>query len=217
MKDKLIIFDMDNTLLQSRIDFALMRERVHAMLDDLGLQEYKHNSLAYSILQYAESPDYQPQVAQRVWDEISEIEKQGIEQAVLEPGAGQALQYLAAYAELAVLTNNTGQNLEQTLGRLGLLPYLGYVAGRDSVPKMKPAPDGMLHIMAQFPHIAAANTLAVGDARIDADAAGRAGIGFVSYNRSRIEDWDGLGIRPLLRLNCWDQTSCRRLAALLAG
>lgn len=214
MKDKLIIFDMDNTILQSRIDFALMREKVHALMDELGLPQYKHRSVAYSILLYSESPAYRPEVAQRVWDEIAAIEKRGLEQAVLEPGAAEALACLQPYAELTVLTNNTDDNLAENLGRLGILPYLSCVAGRDSVPKLKPAPDGMLHIMAQYPHIDAAHTIAVGDALIDADAARQAGIGFVAYNRSRAERWDELGIRPLLRLNCWDEQACRQIAGL---
>ena len=37
MKNKLIIFDMDNTILQSRIDFPKMKRMVWRVLDELGL------------------------------------------------------------------------------------------------------------------------------------------------------------------------------------
>ena len=40
MKDKLIIFDMDNTILQSRIDFPLMTREVTKIMLAHGLDKY---------------------------------------------------------------------------------------------------------------------------------------------------------------------------------
>lgn len=43
---------------------------------------------------------------------------------------------------------------------------------------------------------------------IDAQAAEAAGIGFVAYNRSRMENWAEWNIVPLLQLTQWDKEAC---------
>lgn len=214
MKDKLIILDMDNTILQSRIDFALMRARVYAILEENGLAAYKRRSVADTLSAYADAPEYDAALAASIWREVAEIEDRGLEQAVLEPGAAEALAFLAGHAELAVLTNNTDANLAAHLGALGILPYLSRVAGRDSVPRLKPAPDGLLYLMAQFPQIRRERVVAVGDASIDAVSAAAAGVAFAAYNRSRGEQWDELGLKPALRLTAWTTEACRAVLSL---
>ena len=211
MKDKLIIFDMDNTLLQSRIDFVLMKQVVYETLDQLGLPQYKHRSVAHTMQIYMASPEYDPVLVAELWERIAAIEEAGMEQAVMEDGAIEALAYLHEFAELAVLTNNTDKNLGYHLGRLGILPYLSCVAGRDMVKELKPAPEGMRYVMNRYPSISPRHTVTVGDAWNDATAAKATGIGFVSYNKSRPEKWDALGIQPLLRLTVWNEAACRAL------
>ena len=216
MKNKLIIFDMDNTILQSRIDFPKMKREVWHMLDDLGLPQFKCKSTADSIMHYTQSPCYDPHIGEEMWRRVGEIEDEGLLAAVMEPGAVEALDYLQNYAELAVLTNNTDFNLDDNLGRLGILSYLSCVAGRDKVGRvLKPEPGGMEWVMAQYPHIPREKVATVGDAWNDAAAAEAAGIAFVSYNRSRQERWDELGVSPLLRLTQWDRTACDSLLELL--
>lgn len=214
MKDKLIIFDMDNTLLRSRIDFAQMRQSVYDLLDEQGLGKYKRPSTANTILAFSESPDYDPELAERMWSQVALIENAGLEQSALEPLAVEALSYLGQSCELAVLTNNTDYNLEDNLGRLGLLPYLSCVAGRDSVPRLKPAPDGLLWVAAHYPQIPLERIVTVGDAMNDAQAALACGITFAAYNNSRQEDWAEWDHQPVLQLTSWDRPSCDALLSL---
>ena len=91
MKNKLIIFDMDNTILQSRIDFPKMKRIVWRMLDDLGLPQFKCHSTADSIMHYAQSPAYDRQIAEEMWRRVGEIEDEGLLAAVMEPGAVENL------------------------------------------------------------------------------------------------------------------------------
>jgi len=214
MKDKLLILDMDNTILQSKIDFSQMQEDVRAILADNGLGRYSHRSVATSILNFSQSPDYDEKLAQKIWDRITELEAIGLDQAQLEPDALDALAYLNDFTELAVLSNNTDVAIGDNLERLGIAPYLSFVAGRNSVPYVKPSPEGMLLVKAHYPHIPLSGTLAVGDALIDAQAAEAADIGFVAYNRSRFEDWQKWHIRPLLQLNRWDRENCDKIRRL---
>ena len=82
MKDKLIIFDMDNTLLRSRIDFPKMRAAVYALLEAQGLAQYERGSTANTILAFTESQDYDPILAEEMWRQVACIENEGLEQSV---------------------------------------------------------------------------------------------------------------------------------------
>ena len=217
MKEKLIILDMDNTILQSHIDFPLMRERIYAILEENGAGDCKRHSVADTLTVYADSAGYDAALADKMWRIVADLEERGLDQAVLEPGAEEALAYLARYARLAVLTNNTDENLAMQVQTLGILPYLSFVAGRGSVPRLKPAPDGLLYIMRQFPGIPRGQVIAVGDATIDAISAAAAGIVFAAYNRSRKEQWEAHGLRPALRLTAWSQDACDALLGLVGG
>lgn len=214
MKDKLLIFDMDNTLLQSKIDFARMTSEVTSMLSNAGFAKYAGHSVATSLVNFAKSADYDEQLTDMIWQRVSEIEADGLYQAVLEPGVCEALAYLSEYAELSVLSNNRDAAVEENLERLGVSKYLSTICGRDSVPFLKPAPDGMLYVKSHYPEIILANTLTIGDAIIDAEAAAAAGIGFVSYNRSRAENWQKWGIEPLLTLHSWNEDACQQILRL---
>lgn len=206
MKDKLIIFDMDNTVLRSNIDFPFMKKTVDDMLLSRGLACFVKPSTAATIMAYSESADADPDFIREMWQKVAEIEAEGLRDSVLEPNVISALDSLSSDFELAVLTNNTDYHLEDNLGRLGLLPYLSCVAGRDSVPRLKPAPDGMLWVMEQFPSIPKSSVITVGDAIIDAEAAYAAGIKFVAYNSSRKENWKRVSPEPLLKLTEWTET-----------
>ena len=214
MKDKLIIFDMDNTILQSKIDFPLMSREVNKIFSAHGLEKYGHNSVATGMVIFAKSPDYDQSIADEIWKRVAEIEAEGLDKAVLEPGAIEALDYLNQFAELALLSNNTDSAIGDNLNRLGIAKYLTYIAGRNSVPNLKPSPDGMLLVKKHYPHVSLNNTLTVGDAMIDAQAAEAAGIGFVAYNRSRLENWPKWNITPLLQLTQWDLNACESIRGL---
>lgn len=210
-KDKLIIFDMDNTVLRSRIDFDKMRRTVHAIFDEIGCPQYKLAATARSMVAYELSPDHDPEVSKRIWAEIAQIEAVGLYQAVLEPGAAEAMAYLSGHASLAVLSNNTDQSVRENMERLGVSACFDLILGRDSVPHLKPSPDGFLQIMSAYPQLNPYHIVTVGDAANDAQGAAAANIGFIAYNNSRQEDWQRWGIEPLLRLTAWDRPSCDAL------
>lgn len=214
-QDKLIILDMDNTVLCSRIDFSRMRQAVYDILDEIGCPDCKQATTARSIVAYERSAAYDPAAAGRLWQAIAAIEEEGLAQAVAEPGAGQALAYLSQAASIAILTNNRDEAAQAHLQRLGLAKHCDLILGRDSVPQLKPSPSGFRQIMAAYPKLSPCQMLAVGDAANDAHGALAAGIGFAAYNGSRAEDWAGWGIEPLLCLKAWDQAACDALLGLL--
>ena len=217
MRDKLLIFDMDNTVLQSRLNFPLMKETVHRVLDEYGFSEYKLNTTAKSILAYENSNDCRADVLNQILDEIKLVEKDGLENAVLEPGAKAALSFLQPCAILVLLTNNDREAAMESLKRLGADIFFDDIVGRDGSFKLKPEPDGVNYILDKYSFSKNDKVLVVGDAWNDAMAAAAAGVGFVAYNNSRSEDWDGQNIKPLLRLDHWDDDACKSILALLGN
>lgn len=214
-QNKLIIFDMDNTLIHSHLDFPLMKAETLRMLSEEGHKPDEALPLTQTMKTYREGGLLSPELEARIWRRVDEIEYAGLKDAGMEPGIEQALEFLCQYAHLVALTNTTEVAASATLHKLGLARWLEQIMGRGGAPQLKPAPGGMLALIALFPHLTAADTLAVGDAIIDIQAARGAGLRFCAYNRSRAEQWPEGKLKPDLQLSHWDENTARQLLALL--
>ncbi len=207
-----IIFDMDNTILSSRIDFRYMKESTIQLLRQWRYLPGDWQGMPTSQLMHlAVENGLPPENEAAVWQKIAEIESEGLHQAVLEEGAAALLQTLAEDFYLTLLTNNLHEAAEDALRQCGIRRYFSYVAGRGKVPCLKPQANGVLHVMEQFPGLPSGAWLAIGDAWIDAVAAVNAGIAFAAYNNSRQEDWNAKGIIPVLSFEKWDDKAAQAL------
>ena len=89
-------------------------------------------------------------------------------------GTFPALEALSARARLAVLTNKPIAPTRRLLDALGLAPFFRTVIGGDGPFPRKPDPESMRHLMRS--HAASeAETVLVGDSRIDLESARAAG------------------------------------------
>ncbi|MDR2711788.1 MAG: HAD family hydrolase [Clostridiales bacterium] len=216
-KNKLIIFDMDNTLIHSHLDYPLMKAETLRLLALGGVEADESLWVAKIMAQARLHPRMTDQLEEAVWQRLGEIEIAGLAAASPEPGVEQVLACLESEAYLAVLTNNLDEAACLALDKLGLIGYFSFVAGRGRVPGMKPAPDGYIYLKGLHPD--ACHYLAVGDAVIDLLAANSAGIPFAAYNRSRRENWP-TNPAPCLFLQSWEDpeirekllTNCRHCA-----
>lgn len=207
-KNKVIIFDMDNTIVRSKIDFGLMRSEVNRFLDEAGI-EHEHNQPVSHILQSCQGhPAFSRELSAKIWARIGDIEAVGMENADLEPGADYALERLSQDITLMLLSNNRRSHMENALHKWGLAKYFAAIAGRDMVEEMKPKPHGYLYLRNLRKELALGDFLAVGDATIDIYGASEAGIPFVAYNGSRKEDWDSCLYSPIAYLEKWDEKAC---------
>lgn len=214
-KSKLIIFDMDNTLIHSRIDFKLMKAETLRILREAGLQPATRPPVSEILNGLREAGQLPQELEDAIWQRVSEVEADGLAMAVPEPGICAVLDALRPRVHLAVLTNNAQEAAQANLQRLGLAAYFECVLGRGGVPALKPFAGGMQAVVAHFGPLTVRDSLAVGDALIDIQAAGAAGIAFAAYNRSRQEDWRRLPLRPVLQLTAWDEAAAQRLLHLL--
>lgn len=164
MKTRAVVFDLDGTLADSRLDYGAMRR-------ELGLPP--QTPMLEAIARLTDS-----EAIARAHAILLRHELDGARRATPMPGAGELLASLrAARLKLGVFTRNARQVAELTLGRLDMAVDM-LVAREDAPPK--PEPDGLLRMMAAW-QLAPEDLLYVGDYRFDVEAGRRAGVRTVLF------------------------------------
>ena len=159
-----VIFDLDGTLVDSRLDFAAIRHELDCPPGE-------------GVLEFIDAlPETQRPEAHQV---VLRHERAGAERAVWMPGAEACLARLAeAGIPVGILTRNAREIAQLTLHRLGA--RIGTLLAREDAPP-KPSPDGLLHIARDWGQ--SPQQLAyVGDFRFDLEAARHAGMAGVYYD-----------------------------------
>lgn len=162
-----LIFDLDGTLVDSALDFELMRREMGIPAGQPILEALDH---------FPESE------ALRCREILARHEWAGAERAVLMPGVTEFLQQLAPLGlHRALLTRNSRVVVERTLDRLGL--DFEYVIAREDAPA-KPDPTAILQICTTW-QLDPLQVAMVGDYRFDLEAGRRAGTRTVLYTANR--------------------------------
>ncbi len=153
-----IIFDLDGTLVDSRLDFTVIRRELDCP-EGLGVLEYI-NTL----------PADQRNDAEQV---VLDHERRGAARAEWMPGARECLaQCRASGIPTAILTRNAREVADLTLSRLGI--EVGMLLAREDCPP-KPAPEGLLKIAGDW-GLSPSRLVYVGDFLYDLQAARSAGM-----------------------------------------
>jgi phosphoglycolate phosphatase len=198
-----IIFDLDNTLVHSQIDFPGIRRDLGALLLDAGAVDQsiptegpRRRSIG-QIIEISEQYDAQhgTQLGAEMWRIVEAYEREGMRLAGVEPDSTQVLEELRRRGHaLGVLTNNARSAAFEALRKFALLPFVDPVLGREDVPAMKPSPSGLEVARARLgPR--AARLIMVGDSYLDGLAAQGAGCPFIAF-RPRPSDLDHNGGTP---------------------
>lgn len=194
-----IIFDMDNTLLQSKIDFAgmkqaLFEEMVYRGLcaSDLVWQDYTASQLVETARQSRKMKADDEAV---IWGVVARFEKEGMHDAILEPHVPEMLKELHAHSHMTVLTNNARSAAVEALERTGIAHYFDHIAGREQMTALKPSSSGILYIVRHYPHMSEEHWTFVGDSWIDGKAAQEGRIRFVAY-KGNADEMERQGVCP---------------------
>jgi phosphoglycolate phosphatase len=175
----LIVFDLDGTLVDSRLDLAestnevlasygapaLPVDRVAMMVGE-GARVLVSRALAAAGLNPAE-----PEALDRFLDIYG---RRLLVHTKPYEGIPQALAALGAASPLAVLTNKPGAPTRRILDAFDLARHFPHVIGGDSALGRKPDPAGLHALIAQH-GVSAESTWLVGDSMIDVETARRAG------------------------------------------
>lgn len=103
----------------------------------------------------------------------------------LEPDLVALLNRLRPICRTAVATNRT-DTMNRVLAQFGLTGLFDMVVCAHDVPRPKPAPDPLLHILAAF-GLEPEQALFIGDSAVDQGAATAAGVPFVAYDNPFLE------------------------------
>ncbi len=182
MVSGLLVFDLDNTVVHSRIDFAGIRRDLIALIRGQGIEEHADEALLrLSIGQIVELGEAAgPAVGAEAWRIVLEYEQVGMEAATIEEAAAETLAQLrGAGFGLAVLTNNARPATLAALEKFALDALFDLVLTRDEVP-MKPSPVGLVRARERFDGRAARAAM-IGDSWLDGTAAQQAGLPFIAF------------------------------------
>lgn len=177
-----LVFDLDNTIVHSRIDFAGIRRDLLILLRSAGVADPSDEELMrLSIGQIIElGANRRPHVGEQAWQIVLEYEREGMLASTVEACAAHTLLALRDHGfGLSVLTNNARPATLDALKKFDLSALFDLVLTRDEVP-MKPDPTGLHRAREHFDGTAGRIAM-IGDSWLDGTAAHQAGFPFVAF------------------------------------
>jgi phosphoglycolate phosphatase len=172
---KLLIFDLDGTLIDSRLDLV---HSVNAMLRNFQRPELPDDAIAAMVgdgapmlVRRALGDPRDHELLQRALDYfIAYYREHKLDNTHLYPGIPEALADLrdanGGQRRMAVLSNKPVNPSRQIVQALGLAPYFMQVYGGNSFATKKPDPAGAQQLMREA-GVGADETLIVGDSSVD--------------------------------------------------
>lgn len=178
---KLLIFDLDGTLIDSRLDLAaavnaMMRHLANPPLPIEQVCRYVGNGAPVLVRRALgeQTPDASTQAGLEFF--LDYYRRHALDQTVLYPGVREAVERLAAAGKrMAVLSNKPEDLSRAILEGLGVGDRFFRVYGGNSFEFKKPNPIGVERLMAEV-DASREETLMVGDSSVDVATARNAGV-----------------------------------------
>ncbi|MGA8530448.1 MAG: HAD-IA family hydrolase [Acidobacteriaceae bacterium] len=181
---RLIVFDLDGTLIDSRLDLT---NSINAMLAEFGRQPLPEEIIATYIGDGAGmlvrralgDPEDEPLVEDALQHFLAHYREHKLDHTYVYPGVFESLEAMRVTAEgvprkMAVLTNKPIVPSVAICEGLGLSPYMFRIYGGNSFATKKPDPEG-LNALIREAEVSPQETLMVGDSSVDILTARRAG------------------------------------------
>jgi phosphoglycolate phosphatase len=184
-KIKLLIFDLDGTLIDSRLDLvhsvnAMLRHFKRPALPAELIANYVGDGAPMLVRRALGDPDDERFVAEAVEFFLTYYRAHKLDHTHVYPGIPEALAELrrngnGSERRMAVLSNKPVNPSRQIVEALGLQPYFEQVYGGNSFSTKKPDPQGAQKLMEE----AGANrkeTIIIGDSSVDVITGRNAGV-----------------------------------------
>lgn len=181
---RLIVFDLDGTLIDSRTDLT---NSINAMLAEFGRQPlpeeiiatYIGDGAAMLIRRALGDPDDEPLVENALQHFLAHYREHKLDHTHVYPGVFESLETMRMMPDgtprkLAILTNKPVRASVEICEGLGLAPYMFRIYGGNSFATKKPDPEG-LNTLIREAGVSPGETLMIGDSSVDILTARRAG------------------------------------------
>jgi phosphoglycolate phosphatase len=176
---QVLIFDLDGTLIDSKLDLA---NSVNATLVHMGHEPLPHETIfgyvgngAPLLIRRALGRDATKEEAETgLAYFLSHYREHKLDNTFLYPGVRDGLEMLKSY-RMAILTNKPINISRAILEGLGVASYFQFVYGGNSFEKKKPDPLGVEVLLRDFA-ATAPQAMMVGDSDVDVLTARHAGI-----------------------------------------
>jgi phosphoglycolate phosphatase len=199
MPVKLIIFDLDGTLIDSSIDitnainyaiepYGVKPITVHETISLVGEGITRLMEKIVDRSQKSEDRSQTKEIDKDILVDrfLEHYSAHLVDKTTVYPGVRETLERLKDYKK-AVISNKREALSTKILNDLGLLKYLDLVVGSDTTPERKPSPIPILHVLSKL-NIKPEDAVIVGDSNFDIEAGNAAGIKTVAVT---------YGYRPL--------------------
>ena len=176
---RLIVFDLDGTLVDSRRDLAsaanaLIRERGGEPLPEDAIGRMVGDGAAM-LVRRALTAAGLPLDESSVPRFLELYDDRLLDTTLAYAGIPETLEALAHEATIAVLTNKPLAPSVRILDGLGLARFVAQTIGGDSPFPRKPDPSSLRHLMSSFV-VTPGTTVLVGDSHVDHETARAAGV-----------------------------------------
>jgi phosphoglycolate phosphatase len=181
---RLIVFDLDGTLIDSRQDLT---NSINAMLADYGRQPlpeeiiatYIGDGAAMLVRRALGDPEDQAQVDQALARFLDHYREHKLDHTVVYPGVFASLDAMRMRPDgtarlMAVLTNKPVRASVEICEGLGLARYMFRIYGGNSFATKKPEPEGLNALIGEA-GVSPGETFMVGDSSVDILTGRRAG------------------------------------------
>ncbi len=180
---RVLIFDLDGTLIDSKLDLALA---VNAARAQMQLPPLDHDAV-FSFVGQGAPTLIRKSLGELGTDEnveralayfLSYYRQHMLDNTVTYPGVREGLAALAGngrHAQMAVLTNKPVRISRDILRGLGLADYFQYVYGGNSFETKKPHPQGVEVLLRDY-GASPREAMMVGDSEIDVQTARNSGV-----------------------------------------
>ncbi|MFB4392410.1 MULTISPECIES: phosphoglycolate phosphatase [unclassified Pseudomonas] len=195
---RLVMFDLDGTLIDSVPDLAAAVDRMLLELGRpaAGLEAVRHwvGNGAQVLVRRALAGDIEhdqvdDELAERALELFMDAYADSHELTVVYPGVRDTLRWLRKQGvEMALITNKPERFVGPLLDQMKIGRYFRWIVGGDTLPQKKPDPAALLFVM-KMAGVTPEQALFVGDSRSDVLAAQAAGVKCVGlsygYNHGR--------------------------------
>jgi phosphoglycolate phosphatase len=205
-----IVFDLDGTLIHSKVDFIKMKKKMIELLLENGTPEGTLSPLmtTVEIMRITETHwekkgirnQERTELRGKIEATMNEVELEALETVLEVPGAKKVIEklFMEGY-KLAILTRGHHEYAEKALEKTGMLSYFEIIFGRGETPKPKPYPEALLYT-AQTLSLGRGEILFIGDHHIDLTCAMNAKVPFLGVQTGQRgeESWED--IKPTILL-----------------